>query len=387
VAKAPSLLLYDESYLDYNFGPAHPFQQGRVKLARELIAGVGLLDGPGAQEEAALPASEEHLLLAHAPAYLEVVRRAGENPSKAGMRYLDYGLGSADNPIFPGMYEAAALPAGGTLAAVDAVRRGEAQNAFNLGGGFHHAHRARASGFCIFNDLSVAIHHLLQEGVSRILYLDVDAHHGDGVQYAFYEDPRVLTISLHEDGRYLFPGTGFTEEVGEGEGAGYSVNVPLPPQTGDEAYLQAFRAVVPPLAEAFAPDLILHQFGIDTYFTDPLTHLGLGTSAHRAIAQDVRALADRVCRGRWVVTGGGGYEPSAVARAWTLVYGAMLGAEMEDAIPEDVASLHRTLFGRDLGTEGLVDDLQPSTPEAERALEGVIDRVKSTVFPLHGLES
>ncbi|MFQ5907417.1 MAG: acetoin utilization protein AcuC [Thermoplasmata archaeon] len=387
MAKSPSLLLYDEGYLDYNFGPAHPFQQGRVKLARELIDGVGLLGHPMAREEAALPASEAHLLLAHAPEYLEVVQQAGENPATAGMRYLDYGLGSADNPIFPRMYEAAALPTGGTLAAVDAVRRGEAHNAFNLGGGFHHAHRARASGFCIFNDLSVAIHHLLQEGVSRILYLDVDAHHGDGVQYAFYEDPRVLTISLHEDGRYLFPGTGSIDEVGEGEGEGYSVNVPLPPRTGDEAYLDAFRAVVPPLVEAFAPDLILNQFGIDTYVTDPLTHLGLGTSAHRAIAQEARALADRVCGGRWVVTGGGGYEPSAVARAWALVYGVMLGAGMEDAIPEDVASLHRTLFGGDLGTGGLVDDPQPSTPAAERALEGVLDRVKATVFPFHGLES
>ncbi|MFQ5552492.1 MAG: acetoin utilization protein AcuC [Thermoplasmata archaeon] len=387
MATSPSLLLYDEGFLEYNFGPAHPFQQGRVKLARELIAGLGLLEHPSAQEEAALPASEGHLLLAHAPEYLEVVRRAGQDPAKAGTRYLRYGLGSSDNPIFPRMYEAAALPAGGTLAAVDAVRRGEAQNAFNLGGGFHHAHRARASGFCVFNDLSVAIHHLLQEGVSRILYLDVDAHHGDGVQYAFYEDPRVLTISLHEDGRYLFPGTGFVNEVGEGEGEGYSVNVPLPPRTGDEAYLRALQEVVPPLAEAFEPDLVLNQFGIDTYVTDPLTHLGLGTSAHQAIAREVRALADRVCGGRWVVTGGGGYEPSAVARAWALVYGVMVGAELEETLPEDWATLHSALFGREPSGEDLVDETQPSAPEAERAMEGVLDQVKSTVFPFHGLES
>ncbi|MCJ2555320.1 MAG: acetoin utilization protein AcuC, partial [Candidatus Thermoplasmatota archaeon] len=351
----PSLLIYDERFLDYNFGPAHPFQQGRVKLARDLMAALGLLDHEGSPEETALPASEDHLLLAHAAEYLEVVRRAGRDPARAGDRYLRYGLGTADNPLFPGMYEAAALAAGGTLAAMHAVQRGEVRNAFNLGGGFHHAHRARASGFCIFNDLSVAIHHLLQEGVSRILYLDVDAHHGDGVQYAFYEDPRVLTISLHEDGRYLFPGTGFVEEVGEGEGEGYSVNVPLPPQTGDEAYLAAFREIVPPLAEAFRPELLLNQFGIDTYVTDPLTHLGLGTSAYQAIAREVHTIADRVCGGRWVVTGGGGYEPSAVARAWALVFGEMRGSEMVDPIPEDWESLYRTLFGRELGTKGLVD--------------------------------
>ncbi len=382
----PSLLIYDERFLDYNFGPTHPFQQGRVKLARELMAAMGLLDHEGAQEETALPASEDHLLLAHAAEYLEVVRRAGRDPDRAGSRYLRYGLGTADNPLFPGMYEAAALAAGGTLAAMDAVQRGEVRNAFNLGGGFHHAHRARASGFCIFNDLSVGIHHLLREGVSRILYLDVDAHHGDGVQEAFYDDPRVLTISLHEDGRYLFPGTGSVEEVGEGEGEGYSVNVPLPPKTGDEAYLAALREIVPPLAEAFRPDLLLNQFGIDTYVTDPLTHLGLGTSAHQAIAREVHAIADRVCGGRWVVTGGGGYEPSAVARAWALVFGEMRGSEMADPIPEDWESLHRTLFGRELGAEGLVDPPQPSSPEAERALSGVLERVKSTVFPFHGLE-
>ena len=382
----PSLLIYDKRFLDYNFGPAHPFQQGRVKLARDLMAAVGLLDHEGTSEETALPASEDSLLLAHAAEYLEVVRRAGRDPARARDRYLRYGLGTADNPLFPGMYEAAALAAGGTLAAMDAVQRGEVRNAFNLGGGFHHAHRARASGFCIFNDLSVAIHHLLQQGVSRILYLDVDAHHGDGVQSAFYEDPRVLTISLHEDGRYLFPGTGSVEEVGEGEGEGYSVNVPLPPQTGDEAYLAALREIVPPLAEAFRPDLLLNQFGIDTYVTDPLTHLGLGTSAHQAIAREVHAIADRVCGGRWVVTGGGGYEPSAVARAWTLVFGEMRGSEMADPIPEDWASLHRTLFGRERGTKGLVDPPQPSSPEAERALVRVLERVKSTVFPFHGLE-
>ncbi len=382
----PSLLIYDERFLGYNFGPDHPFQQGRVKLARDLMAAMGLLDHEGALEETALPASEDHLLPAHAAEYMEVVRRAGRDPARAGNRYLRYGLGTADNPLFPAMYEAAALAAGGTLAAMDAVQRGEVRNAFNLGGGFHHAHRARASGFCIFNDLSVAIHHVLQEGASRILYLDVGAHHGDGVQYAFYEDPRVLTISLHEDGRYLFPGTGFVEEVGEGEGEGYSVNVPLPPQTGDDAYLAALREIVPPLAEAFRPDLLLNQFGIDTYVTDPLTHLGLGTSAHQAIAREVHAIADRVCGGRWVVTGGGGYDPSAVARAWALVFGEMRGSEMPDPIPEDWESLHRTLFGRELGTKGLVDPPQPSSPEAERALAGVLERVKSTVFPFHGLE-
>ncbi len=320
-----SLLLYDEGYLAYDFGGAHSLRQERIKLARELIAGLGMLQGAGVEEAGASPAGEE-ILLIHAEEYVEAVRVAGRDPRGVGGRFMRYGLGTLDNPVFPDMYGASALHVGGSLAAAQTVREGRQDHAFNLGGGFHHAHRARASGFCIFNDPAIAIQALLEAGVRRVLYVDVDAHHGDGVQYAFYAEPRVLTISVHEDGRYLFPGTGFVQEVGEGEGEGFSANVPLPPETGDEDYLRAFDAVVPPLAASFRPEVLVTQLGMDTHHTDPLTHLRLTSNAHRVLGERLHALAHDRCGGRWVAVGGGGYTPSAVARGWALIFGVMAGS-------------------------------------------------------------
>ncbi len=380
----PCLLVYDEGYLAYDFGGAHSLRQERIKLARELISELGILRGNGVKE---LPAelAEEEILLIHSEDYVEAVKAASVDPDSVGWDYMGYGLGTLDNPVFANMYEASALHVGGTLRAQRAVLSGQAHHAFNLGGGFHHASRSRASGFCIFNDVAIAIGALLQEGLRRVLYVDVDAHHGDGVQYSFYSDPRVLTISLHEDGRYLFPGTGFVGEIGEGEGEGYCVNVPLPPYTGDQEYLRAFEEVVPPLARSFKPQIMVTQLGVDTHFSDPLTHLNLTVDAHRTIAEEFHRLAHDVCGGRWVAAGGGGYEPSAVARSWTLMFGAMVGWEREDRIPEGWPVVYEGLMGRKPNVKTLMDTEVPSRPGVRREVEQLLEEVRQVLAPYHRL--
>ncbi|MFQ5837273.1 MAG: acetoin utilization protein AcuC [Thermoplasmata archaeon] len=378
------LLVYDEGYLKYDFGAAHSMRQERIKLARELISGLGILRNSNVRE---LPAElvEEEILLIHSEDYVEAVKSSGRDPEGVGWSYMQYGLGTMDNPVFPEMYEASALHVGGTLKATRNVLAGETVHAFNLGGGFHHASRSRASGFCIFNDVAIAIKDLLEEGVRRVLYVDVDAHHGDGVQYAFYSEPRVMTISLHEDGRYLFPGTGFVRELGEGEGEGYSVNVPLPPYTDDEAYQGAFQEVVLPLADAYEPEVLVTQLGVDTHFQDPLTHLNLTTGAYRRIAEEFHRLAHSLCDGKWVATGGGGYDPSAVARSWTLMFGGMAGWEVEDRIPKAWFSSYEALMGRRAQVSTLLDSEGPSKPGIRREVDRVIEEVKQVISSYHSL--
>lgn len=379
-----TLLLYDEGYLDYDFGGAHSLRQERIKLARELIASLGMLRAAGAEEAPAFRAERE-ILLIHAPEYVEAVQAAGEDPPGAGGRFMRYGLGTLDNPIFPGMYAASALHVGGSLRAATTVADGGKDHAFNLGGGFHHAARTRASGFCIFNDVAIAIQALLEAGVRRVLYVDIDAHHGDGVQDAFYREPRVLTISLHEDGRYLFPGTGFVDEVGEGEGEGYSANVPLPPETGDAAYLRAFDAVVPPLAESFRPEVLVTQLGMDTHHSDPLTHLRLTTGAHRRLGERLHDLAHAHCGGRWAAVGGGGYTPSAVARAWALIFGIMVGWEGDDRIPEAWRALHESLLGRPTADRRLGEGAVSRPVSMAREVDRVLEAVRTALAPYHAM--
>ncbi len=358
-------------------------RQERIKLARELIAALGILDMPAVKEMAAVTADEE-IRFIHSEEYIEAVKEAGRDGG-GSWRYMKYGLGTLDNPIFRNMYEASALHVGGSLNALRTVLDGEASHSFNLGGGFHHALRSRASGFCIFNDPAIVIGALLREGLRRILYIDVDCHHGDGVQAAFYTEPKVMTISLHEDGRYLFPGTGFVRELGEGEGEGYSVNVPLPPYTQDSPYLHAFSELVPPLAEAFKPEFVVTQFGVDTHYLDPLTHLNLTTAAHLQIASEIHDLTHRLCAGRWTSMGGGGYDPAAVARSWTLMFGAMAGWEVEDRIPADWPPIYERIMGRSTRADTLLDPSPPSKPGIQREVERVVDEVKEALSPYHDL--
>ena len=325
----------------HGHGDAHPMRSERLEMTYQLLQAYGAFDREGSDLIAPTPASEDELALWHTRDYIAAVRRLSEGDTSTPA--WRYNLGPGDNPVFPGMYDSEALKAGATLQAARLVAAGECGVAFSFAGGLHHAMASYASGFCVFNDAAIAIRWLAERGV-RVLYVDIDAHHGDGVQAAFYGSDRVLTISLHESGRYLFPGTGFMNELGEGAGRGYSVNVPLLPYTDDAAYLSAFDQVVPPLAAQFAPDLLVTQLGIDTHYQDPLTHLALTTHGYAAL---VRAFHDMGLP--WVALGGGGYNVHTVARAWTLAYGIMGEQEFPDEIPASYAQRYGDRWLHDRG--------------------------------------
>ncbi|MEW6242809.1 MAG: acetoin utilization protein AcuC [Bacillota bacterium] len=316
--------IHSERFLAYRFGKEHPFNPLRLELARSLMADMGLLF----PREMILPrpASQRLLRTVHSPQYVNIVRRLGQGEK---MDASLFGLGTEDNPVFPDMHRAGSLVVGATIRACAIVARGLASHAVNLAGGLHHAHRACASGFCIYNDISVGIRLLRKHYRMRVAYVDLDAHHGDGVQWEFYDDPDVLTLSIHESGRYLFPGSGGIHELGEGRGVGYSVNVPLEPFTDDESWIYCFDSVVPRLLSRFCPDIIVLQFGCDAHYLDPLSHLSLTSTAFIHAARSIHQLSHRLCAGRLVVLGGGGYDIfSVVPRIWTLLW-----AELSDRIP------------------------------------------------------
>jgi acetoin utilization protein AcuC len=283
------------------------------------------------------------------------------------------------------MHEAGALVVGASLVAAEEVAEGRLDHAFNAAGGLHHAMPSRASGFCVYDDPAVAIAWLLRRGVERIAYVDVDVHHGDGPQAVFYTDPRVLTVSIHESGEYLFPGTGFVSERGAGEAEGTKVNVPLPPGTGDHAWLEAFGEVVPPLVRRWRPDVLVTQLGCDTHQTDPLAHLLLTTRAYREAAAVLHELAHEAAGGRWVATGGGGYQwARVVPRAWTLYFAEMCEAELPDHLPESwIEEAERAVRG-EVPVTFSEAPLPDGRPDAET--RGVIRLVRATVFPDLGLE-
>jgi acetoin utilization protein AcuC len=324
----PPLLVFGPRSLDYDFGTGHPL------TPRRFGPGIDLLKAVGAEPTLAPePATDDELLLCHTPRYLEVVKRFSEHDH--GWMDPEAGIGvGGDDPPFLGMHDAAAAVAGGSLRAMEAILRGEVEHAFHPGGGLHHAMPERASGFCIYNDPALAIARARRDGL-RILYVDLDVHHGDGVEAIHAPDPGVLTVSFHESGRYLFPGTGFVDEIGEGEAAGTVVNVPLEPETGEEAWLAAVRSLLPELAAAFGPDLIVSQHGADSHAWDPLAHLRNTTTAMAEAARLVDALAHRHAGGRWLATGGGGYGVyGVVPRTWSLVWLAGAHREVPSRIPE-----------------------------------------------------
>jgi len=375
------LLLYHPDFLKYDFRSDHALREERVKLARDLIEALGLLSA--AEERQPSPATDHDVLAVHEPTYVKVVKRLSERP---GVCEPDFGLQPGDNPPFKGMYEAALLQAGATLLACDLVAQWKATRAYNLGGGFHHAMPGRASGFCILNDIAIGIHRLLEAGIRRVLYVDIDGHHGDGVQAMFYRDPRVLTLSLHEDGRFLFPGTGAVEEIGEGEGRGYAVNVPLPPHTGDASWTKAFDSVVMPLAKAFRPEVLLTQTGADAHTTDPLTHLDLTTESYEHAGGRFDEIARRWCEDRWVAVGGGGYDLTTVPRVWALMFGALVRRRPANALPEDWLRECRQLARREPRDGTLRDSLSvPEETHVSRVVDKVIEDVRATIFAIHGI--
>ena len=287
-----------------------------------------------------------------------------------------YGLGPGDNPIFPGLFNLSLLVAGATLQAIDFVADGNGEIAFNIAGGLHHAMRSRASGFCYVNDPVIGIKRLLSRG-KRVAYIDIDAHHGDGVQKAFYDTDQVLTVSLHETGYTLFPGTGFESETGEGKGEGYSVNLPFPPETEDDVYVWAFEEVVPELIHAFQPDVVVTQLGVDTFYDDPLTNLHLSIFGYERVLKGIKDLAPQ-----WVALGGGGYNIFNVARAWTLAWAVMNGIELEEGLPESFLREAVKMGMEERGLRGRPRTLRHSQNKESRAeMERVVHYIKETVFP------
>lgn len=318
----------------YDFGDSHPLRPERVLLTYENIRKLGLIALDHVEEIPARDATDEEILAVHDADFVQAVKGidAGTLPAGAG---LEYGLGTPDDPIFSGMHAASAAVCGASIAAAEAVTSGRFIHSFNPAGGLHHARKREASGFCIYNDPAVAIRHVLKMHPDwRVMYVDVDVHHGDGVQWIFYDEPRVLTVSLHQSGHYLYPGTGFEDEIGTGEARGTAVNVPLLPMTGETDYLWALQEVLPRVAEAFRPDLLLTQLGADTHWGDPLANLGLTMRAYPQMARVLHDVAHEFASGRLVATGGGGYQADTVVpKVWAMYFAEICGTP--DAVPAE----------------------------------------------------
>lgn len=347
----------------------------RLRLTYELLEAYGVFQKPGATLVGPREAAVPELLTVHSPEYVEAVKSISRGEGRFDPARFNF-YPSGDNPPYPGMYDAAVLSTGASLAAMEHVLEGKVEAAFNVSGGLHHAARDCASGFCIFNDPAIVIANLIARGL-RVAYVDIDVHHGDGVQNAFYDSDRVLTISLHESGRYLFPGSGEVEEKGSGPGQGYSVNVPLAPFTDDSLYLWAFEQVVPPLLDAFQPDVLVTQMGVDAHALDPLAHLQLTTEGYAAMIRHFRQ------RGiPWIALGGGGYNLDVVPRVWALEFGLMWGEELPNEIPQE--------YGMRYGITSLRDDLPREMMESDREFaqtfaQRSVAAVQREIFLYHGL--
>jgi acetoin utilization protein AcuC len=387
MADGTTAVVWDRALLDYDMGD-HPLNPVRIELTMALARDLGVLDRPGVRMISAEPAGEAALTRIHDLDYVNAVRMAPSDPFFKG-----WGLNTPDNPVFDHMHEASAQICGATIAAAEEVWQGRATRAVNVAGGLHHAMAARASGFCVYNDPAVAIARLLDQGAQRIAYLDVDVHHGDGVQALFYDDPRVLTVSLHETPLALFPGTGFPDETG-GKGAeGTAVNVALPPGTDDAGWLRAFHAIVPSVVRAFAPELIFSQCGADAHRLDPLADLHLSVDGQRAAYIAMRGLADELCEGRWVATGGGGYAlAEVVPRAWTHLLAVATGDPLDPATrtPAGWRALAAERCPGATVPETMTDGVDPPVGRWEPGTGDPVDRAvlatRTAVFPLHGLD-
>jgi acetoin utilization protein AcuC len=380
---------WDDTLVGYDFGPSHPLHPIRVELTIALARAFGLLDRDNVTVLPVEPADDDLLTLVHSADYVDAVRRAGGT----GRADLRHGLGTPDNPVFPKMHDACALIAGATVRSARWVVEGAGDHAVNVAGGLHHAMADAASGFCIYNDPAIAIAWMLRNGVEKVAYVDIDVHHGDGVQAAFWDDPRVLTISLHESGRTLFPGTGFPDEIGGAGAEGSAVNIALPAGTGDAGWLRAFHAVVPPLVRAFAPDVLVSQHGCDSHALDPLANLLVTVDGQTVAHAALHALSHEVCGGRWLATGGGGYElVRVVPRSWThlLADAAGVPIDRDTDTPDDWRQLVHSRTGAHAPLR-MTDGRDPAfTPydaddHSDDSVDAAIRSTRATVFSWHGL--
>ena len=370
-------LIFSDDLINYDYGPSHPMKVQRLKLTMELMEAYGMLEGPDIRVESGEPCTREDLLRFHTEDYIGLLEALNGGEAVPGIE--KYGIGRGDNPVFKGLMDWSRIIVGGSLLAARLVSEGKADIAFNIAGGLHHARKDRAAGFCYVNDPVIIIMKLIEQGY-RVAYLDVDVHHGDGVQWAFYDSNQVLTISIHQDGRTLFPGMGEVQEIGRGAGTGYSLNVPLWPGADDWLFLRAYDEAVDPILEAFNPDIVVTQLGVDTFHGDPLGSLDLTTHGFVRLMERLKARIKR-----WVALGGGGYEMTNVARGWTLAWAVMTGLKPDDEIPEPVLThlrekgFERTKLRDDFFLTGVRREL------AEEHLDTTLRQLQKMFFPIHGL--
>jgi acetoin utilization protein AcuC len=380
--KKDALFIYSDELLGYRFNDQHPFNQTRLTLTIDLLKDIQAL-----RPDEVIPArmaSDEELFLNHDPNYVNAVKRAstGQLPPEQAE---GYGIGTEDTPMFDGMHEASAFLVGGTLTAADYVMTGKARHALHLGGGLHHGLKGKASGFCVYNDSAVAIRYLQEKYHARVLYVDTDAHHGDGVQWSFYDDPDVCTLSIHETGRYLFPGTGNINERGHGKGYGYSFNIPLDAFTEDESWLEAYETSFREVAEFFKPDVILTQNGADAHYYDPLTHLSATMKIYREIPRIAHELAEKYCNGKWIAVGGGGYDIwRVVPRAWSLIWLEMTGRmDAAASFPAGWTKRWKGKAGVPLPTEWTdAPDMYPAIPRKGEITEKNRHTLEKALYPI-----
>lgn len=404
-------VIWSDEFLDYKWAYTHPMSPLRLALTMDLARGLGVLDG--VENTPPLPVDDDLLRTVHTQGYIDAVRAVGSGTASLGGSMLErlFGLGSEDNPVFDRMHDAGSMLVGGTLAAAQAVHSGAVQRAVNIGGGMHHAMAGHAAGFCIYNDAAVAIKWLLEQGYDRIAYVDIDAHHGDGVQVQFENDPRVLTVSVHQHPATLWPGTGWPTEVGNDDAAGTTMNVALMPGTQDRLWLRAFHATVPSVVAAYRPQILVSQVGVDSHRADPLTDLALTVDGQAAAMRALRDLADKYCEGRWIAIGGGGYGIiNVVPRAWTHLLATALDRDVDTGTPisaewiegaVDAAGKVHPDYARPpvgmMGDNGDVDyrpwdgDAGAPPPDgisdaAQQQTDRAILATRRAVFPLHGLD-
>jgi acetoin utilization protein AcuC len=369
-------LVHSDDWRRFDYGPQHPLRMERLGLTWRLMEAYGLTTLPGVAVHRPEAAPESAIARYHHPDYIAMLKACNEGvvPRAAAA----FGLGPGDNPVFRGVWDCARLVGGGSLLAADLIARGDVDRVFHFAGGLHHAVDQRASGFCYVNDAVLAIMRLRERGL-RVAYVDIDAHHGDGVQAAFYHDPNVLTISTHERGERLFPGTGFVREAGAGAGVGYSVNLPLEAYTDTAIYLPAFEEVVPPLLDAFKPDVVVAQLGVDAHRTDPLTHLQLDIQGFARAVQRITELSPQL-----LALGGGGYDLQNVARGWTAAWAVMNGIELPDELPASYAEEARAA-GFSVRT---LRDAPATIPDEIRTavrdyVTDQVSAVREEIFPHH----
>ena len=370
--------VYANELSQYQLSPEHPLRPIRLQHMHELMKSTGVLDLENVVNPEPRTATKAEIETAHDPEYVSIVEAISNGGIAPGMG--EFGLGSGDNPVRPGMYDTTALCVGSTLTASDMVTSGQVDIAFAPAGGVHHhAMSGHAAGFGVFNDAVIAMNAMVEAGL-RVAYIDIDCHHGDGVQMGHYESDQVLTISIHESGQWLFPGTGYVQEIGSGDGTGYSVNIPLAPYTQDDDWHAAFDEVIPPLVREFKPDILFTQLGIDTHFQDPLTHLSLTTQGFNMAVQKLAVLASEI--GKWVAVGGGGYDMSAVARSWTMAMATMADFDLGTEVPSSFTSLEGLTTFADI----------PPTPTEDQYLNEILSHnaaslndLRSLIFPKFGL--